>query len=600
VHDFDQYFATRRYTDLDIRPDGAEVAYVTDITGIFNVWRQAADGGWPYQLTTFEQRSVRRVAWSPDGTALAVAADREGNENEQLYVMSAAGGGLRRITSRDDVRYLLADRPWSPDGRTLACSCNADEEADFDLVMIDPGTGATRRLSSEPHFHHASCWSPNGRLLAGIIARSSVHHDVVIADRESGDVTCATEGRAEARRSPLGFSADGSALYLLTDEGRDYKGLARLDLASGETEWIRAPDWDIDLACMSSDARRILYVVNEDSVHRLHLLDRNSGIEPLVPRLPTGYCQAVAISSDGTRAAVLHSASVRPAEVVVLGLASKALTTITHGMVGGISQEDMIEPEIVRFASFDRKIPAQLYRPRTERPEAGHPALLFVHGGPESQEQPFYHPLYQYLLSRGILVLAPNIRGSTGYGKGYQKLIHRDFGGDDLRDLEAAAKYLRSLPEVDGGRIAVAGPAYGGFAALSCATRLPEYWAAAVDIFGPSDLAAYARTAPRSWRRFMRGWVGDPEKEEQELRRRSPITYVEDIRCPLLVIQGARDPRVVPSESERLVRRVRELKGTVDYLVFEDEGHGFLKRENQLRAGRAIAEFLLRHLRGGA
>jgi dipeptidyl aminopeptidase/acylaminoacyl peptidase len=599
VHDFDQYFATRRYHDLTIRPDGEEVAYATDISGNYNVWRQSAEGGWPYQLTGFLERAVRRVAWSPDGTRLAVAADRDGDEKEQIFVLPARGGTARRLAPRDDVRYLLGDQPWAPDGRTLACACNSEDEANFDLVQIDVETGAVRRLSEEPHFHTAHCWSPDGRLLCGTITRSNMHQDVVIADREAGALSCVTAARPAAQRQPLGFSADGSSLYLLTDEGREFKGLARFDLESAEIDWLKVPDWDVDLARMSADGRWILFVINEDAVHRVHLLDRNSGREPPVTPLPMGKCEGLALAADGSRAAILHSASVRPAEVAVLDFARGGLRTITHGMIGGIPPEDMVEPEICRLASFDRKIPAQLYRPTGDPPESGFPAVLHVHGGPEAQEQPLYQPLYQYLVSRGFVVLAPNIRGSTGYGQAYQKLILRDFGGDDLRDLDAAARFLKSLPQVDGQRLAVAGGSYGGFAALSCATRLPEHWAAAVDVCGPSNLVTFAQSVPKSWQRFMRDWVGDPREEKDELLRRSPITYVDRLRCPLLVVQGAHDPRCVQAESDQMVARIRERGGTVDYLVFEDEGHGFLKTENQVRAFRAIGEFLLRHVGKG-
>jgi dipeptidyl aminopeptidase/acylaminoacyl peptidase len=597
LHDFDQYFATRRYMDLAIRPDGGEVAYVTDVTGNFNAWRQGGSGGYAFQLTTFGDRAVRRVSYSPDGRRLVLAADRNGNERERLYVMAAAGGPPRPLTSREDARYLLGDEPWAPDGRTVACASNAEDEANFDLVTIDVETRAARRWSKEPHFHAASCWSADGRRLCGVVLRSSVHQDVVIADRETGDLHEATRGRPEARRQPLGFSSDASALYLLTDEGREFMGLARLDLKDGGLEWVKTPDWDVDLARMSRDGRRIAYVVNEDAVHRLHVLDRNSGVERRVTQLPIGECRAVAVSADGARAAILHDAAVRPPEVLVYDLGRGGMEQVTHGMIGAIPPSDMVEPEITRFASFDRKIPALLYRPRGAPPEGGFPALLHIHGGPEAQERPIYRPLFQYLVSRGFVVLAPNIRGSTGYGKSYQKLIHRDFGGADLRDFDAAARFLRALPYVDAKRLAVAGGSYGGFAALSCATRIPEHWAAAVDICGTSNLVTFAKSVPPSWRRFMRDWVGDPDAEREELLRRSPISYVDQLRCPVLIIQGAQDPRVVRAESDQMVERVRAAGGVVDYLVFDDEGHGLLKVPNQIRAFRAIAEFLERHLR---
>lgn len=579
-----------------MRPDGGEVAYVTDVTGNFNAWRLGAAGGWPRQITTFGDRAVRRVCYSPDGKRILLAADRDGNEREQLYVVPAAGGTPRPISAREDARYILADEPWAPDGRTIACASNAEDEANFDLVTIDVETRAIRRLSKEAHFHAAGCWNHDGRRLCGLILRASMHQDLVVVDRETGEVRNVTSDREEARRQPLGFSSDDSALYMLTDEGREFLGLARLDLEEGELEWVKAPDWDVDIARMSRDGRRIVYVINEDAVHRIHVLDRNSGIERRVTELPMGLCQAVAVAADGSRAAILHDAAARPPEVLVYDLGRGGMEQVTHGMIGAIPPSDMVEPEITRFSSFDRKIPALLYRPPGAPPENGFPALLHIHGGPEAQERPIYRPLFQYLVSRGFVVLAPNIRGSTGYGKSYQRLILRDFGGADLRDFDAAARFLRSLPYVDTKRLAVAGGSYGGFAALSCATRLPDHWAAAVDICGTSNLVTFAKSVPPSWRRFMREWVGDPEADRAELLKRSPITYVDQLRCPMLIIQGARDPRVVRAESDQMVERIRAAGGSVDYLVFEDEGHGLLKVKNQLRAFRAIAEFLERHL----
>jgi dipeptidyl aminopeptidase/acylaminoacyl peptidase len=240
-------------------------------------------------------------------------------------------------------------------------------------------------------------------------------------------------------------------------------------------------------------------------------------------------------------------------------------------------------------------IPAFLYRPRGEGPFG---VALSIHGGPEAQERPNYgyNGLYQYLLSRGIGVLAPNVRGSTGYGKSYQKLIHRDFGGDDLKDFEACAKHMQTLPWVDRRKIAVFGGSYGGFATLSCVSRLPAYWAAAVDIVGPSNLVTFAKAVPPTWRRLMTDWVGDPYTEEDFLLERSPITYVDQITAPLFVIQGANDPRVVKPESDQIVERLRARGVDVRYDVYEDEGHGFTKRSNELKAFKDTAEFLERYL----
>jgi dipeptidyl aminopeptidase/acylaminoacyl peptidase len=266
------------------------------------------------------------------------------------------------------------------------------------------------------------------------------------------------------------------------------------------------------------------------------------------------------------------------------------------------SQTAMVEPETIHYPSSDgRRIPALLYRPRGAGRARPVPVVVSIHGGPEDCEHPEYSfdgGVYQYLLHKGIGVLAPNIRGSTGFGRSYQRLIYRDWGGGDLDDLEHAARYLRRLDWVDPKRLGVMGTSYGGFATLSCIARLPGYWAAAIDVCGPSDLVTFALSAPPHWRRRLRSWIGDPAEEAAWLRTRSPITYADHIRTPLLVIQGAQDTRVAKHESDQLVERLRALGRTVEYVVFDDEGHDIVKRHNRQRLVRLTARWLERHLLG--
>jgi dipeptidyl aminopeptidase/acylaminoacyl peptidase len=253
---------------------------------------------------------------------------------------------------------------------------------------------------------------------------------------------------------------------------------------------------------------------------------------------------------------------------------------------------------LVRFPTFDgRQIPAFYYRPK-HRLEGKMPAVLSIHGGPESQERPgwLYAGLYAWLNARGIAVLAPNIRGSTGYGKSYQKLIHHDWGGDELKDLKAAADWLCVRPEIDASRLGVFGASFGGFATLSCVARLPEYWKVGVDLVGPSNLLTFVKTVPPFWTRFVVEWVGDPETEAEFLRERSPITYIDNIRAELLIVQGANDPRVNRAESDQIVARLRANGRKVEYVVFEDEGHGYTRRANQLKSFGQCARFLADHL----
>ena len=297
------------------------------------------------------------------------------------------------------------------------------------------------------------------------------------------------------------------------------------------------------------------------------------------------------------KVALILSGPRRPPEVWVAETGAVGSRAVTESRIGVPSEDELVDIELIAYPTFDgREIPAWLYRPDVE---GRLPVVLSIHGGPEAQEHPLYHPLYQYLLSRGIAVLATNIRGSTGYGKTYQRLVQRDWGGGDMKDWEHAVKWLHEQEWVDADRIGVYGGSYGGFAVLTCVTRLPDYWAAAVDIFGPSNLITAAKAAPPTWRRMMKRFMGDPDEDADMLRERSPMTYIENVKTPLLVIQGAKDPRVVKAESDQLVDTLRTLGREVEYVVFEDEGHGFTKRQNEVRAIELSADWLERHLVAG-
>jgi dipeptidyl aminopeptidase/acylaminoacyl peptidase len=436
-------------------------------------------------------------------------------------------------------------------------------------------------------------WSPDGRSLLVVDVRSNSDQSIFLDGREL------TPHEGEVKFVPGPWARDGSGFYLLTDEGREYTGLAFFDLERGGWEWLETPEGDVEEVALSKDGRVLAWNTNEDGWGRLRLRDLQSGEELPEPELPEGVGffwgqSALTVSPDGSRAALIWASPRRTHEIYAIDTATGRARKVTDNMVGGLRERDLAAPELVRVPSWDeRDVPAWLYRPKAR---GRVPAVLCIHGGPEAQERPWYQPFYQYLVSRGFAVLAPNIRGSTGYGKTYQKLIHRDWGGGDLRDFEQLARWLQAQDFVDERRLGVYGGSYGGFATLTCVTRLPDYWAAAVDVVGPSNLVTFSRAVPPTWRRFMDEWVGNPETEADFLMERSPITYVDGVRAPLLVLQGANDPRVVKGESDQMVERLRELGREVEYVVFEDEGHGFTKRENQLRGFRLAADWLEQHL----
>ena len=602
---FEQYAAVRNYGSLAFSPDGRWVAYTTNASGQFNVWKQPIAPGpdgpqMPIQLTALTDDATRQVHWSPDGSRLLTSADRHGTENFQLYDIPAEDGWLYPLSDQPAVRHELAGSPFSPDGGRIAYASNERTASDFDVFVRDLDQGEGRAIVADGAYFNPVNWSPDGQSLLVLKLNSNTDQDLYLVEIASGERKHLTPHEGETKFFPGPWRPDGSGFYLLSDQGREFLGLAFYNLAAGALAWVETPDWDVEDVAIAKDGRYLAWLVNEDGWSRLHLRDLTTGELRTPPSLPTGVYSNLQFGPDSAIIGLTINRPIGPANVYTANLDTGTVQRLTQSFLGGVPESAMVEPELIRYRSFDgREIPAFLFKPHGLAEGERAPVVYSIHGGPEAQERPSYayNGLYQYLLSRGIGVLATNIRGSTGYGSSYQKLIHRDFGGDDLRDMEHAALYLRGLPWVDGARIGVFGGSYGGFATLSCVTRLPEYWAAAVDIVGPSNLITFARAVPPAWKRLMKGWVGDPDEDAEMLRERSPITYVENVRAPLLVIQGANDPRVVKPESDQMVERLRELGRTVEYMVFEDEGHGFTKTANMLKALRATADWLVKYLK---
>ncbi len=599
---FEQYFAVRRFSSaLAFTADSRSLLFASNISGQFNLWRVPVEGGWPTQLTAFTDETVRGIGVSPTDGRVVLCADHDGDEFHQLYLLDPDRSWPERITDAPQVQHFVGMDSWAPDGASFAYAANARTPTDMECWVRDLASGETRPVFGAGMFSYPGPWSPDGTRLLAIDFRNNSDTSVHLVDLEEGGSRELTPHDEEGLYFPAAWAPDGSGFYLVTDEGSEFRGIAFYDLSTDRYEWVDEPTQDVEDLQLSGDGRLLAFVVNDNGYDRLRVHDLESGRDLPAPELPggsrphlTGAEPPLALSQDGSRAALIVSSPRRPPEAWVVETGTGHAAPVTDSRLGGLREDDLVEIELVSYPTFDgREIPAWLYRPPVDGKA---PVVLSIHGGPEAQEKPVYQPLYQYLLSRGIGVLATNIRGSTGYGKSYQRLIQRDWGGGDLRDWEHAVKWLHAQDWVDGERIAVFGGSYGGFAVLTCVTRLPDEWAAAIDIFGPSNLVTFAKAVPPTWKRFIARFVGDPETEVDFLMERSPITYVDDVKTPLLVIQGATDPRVVKGESDQMVEKLRDLGREVEYVVFDDEGHGFTKRPNELKAYRLAADWLERHL----
>jgi dipeptidyl aminopeptidase/acylaminoacyl peptidase len=594
---FEQFFALRRtyfLNNLAFSPDSRQISFVHDGSGLFNLWSSPVEGGFPLQLTSGDEDAVRHHRWTPSGIVLEL--DHLGAEQWQLNTLPADGVGWpRAVTDRPDVQYEVG--PVADDGRRMLVSGNQERPTDVSIYVLDIPEGEyTLVLDREGRQMYPAAWHPDGRRAAVSDVVGNLDQHMYLFDVDSGDLRDLTPHEGEEVNIPVGFSADGRSLYNLTNRGAEHNFLEAIELETGVRKPLIKAEWGIEHADLSADRLRIAYAIDEDGYSRFHSRDLETGREVTFPEMPQGDCSQFAMSPDGRLVAAMLGTGTRVFDVYVADIDSGTVTRITENFLGGIPESELVEPELVHFPTFDGKqVPAWLYRPLGAGGRL--PVLLSIHGGPEVQERTHVtrsSSFYQYLLSRGVAVLAPNIRGSAGYGKSYQRLIHRDWGGDELKDIEHAAMWLRDQSWVDPERIAIYGASFGGFATLSAMTRLPDYWRCGIDLVGPSNIVTFAKAVPPHWRSSMKAWVGDPEEDFDFLMSRSPITYVEHMKAPLLVLQGANDPRCVKPESDQMVEKMRSLGRDVEYHVFEDEGHDFSKRANQLKAYQIIAAFLFK------
>ncbi|HKN07494.1 MAG TPA: prolyl oligopeptidase family serine peptidase [Thermoplasmata archaeon] len=603
---YERYAQHWSYGDIAwLRP--GELLFTANITGQYNLWSQRVrpkgERGFAHPLTGFTDRSVRTIVPAPNGRSIYFMADQDGDEQMQIFRISADGGDRTSITDDRKVRHELAMGGLDPAGRRLLYIDNGRNPADMDVILLDLSRRTSIRPLTEGALWSNPTWDPTGRRFFVAKVHSNTRIQTFVHDLARKTTTEVVPHESEEVVVAGAWTADGRGLLIHTDLDREFKQLELVDLASGKRKVLASPEGDVEDVRYSPSSSGLLYSVNEDGYSVLYsgrLGTRYRRVRSLPPGfMYSSWGSGAVISPDGRAAATLWEMGSRPTEIMWFPLSGGAVVQLSESMVGGVPDGPLRSPSLVRFRTFDgRQIPAFYYLPK-RRPKGRMPAVLSIHGGPEAQERPGwnYWGFYAYLNAHGIAVLAPNIRGSSGYGKTYQKLIHHDWGGAELKDLKAAADWMRSRPEIDPTRLGVFGGSFGGFATLGCVARLPEYWKVGVDVVGPSNLVTFVKTVPPFWTRFMDQWVGNPDTEADFLRERSPISYIDNVRADLLVIQGANDPRVNKAESDQMVERLRAKGREVEYMVFEDEGHGFTKRANQLRAMGAAGRFMVDHLR---
>jgi dipeptidyl aminopeptidase/acylaminoacyl peptidase len=593
--------AIGRYLDIrsaygaSFSSDG-ELAFLLTTTGTPQVWSLAEAGAWPEQRTFFDER-VTFVSFSPERDELIFGMDEGGNERAQLFRLT--DGRVTPLTDKPNAKHRWGG--WSHDGEQFAFAANRRDRSVFDIYVQDcEETGEAAELVHEGDgWFTVGGFSPSDDRLLVSESHSSFDHDLSVLDL-SGDIEHVTPHEGDVRYQSAAWGPAGDALYVVTDHNSDTLYLARLDIATHELEVvIDGGDWNVEGFALCEDTGRLVYARNVDGYTDLTVgrLAGETEIEGFpTPALPDGIAGGIEFDADAERFAITVTGPRENTNVHVVDVETGESERWTRASTAGFPREQFREPELVRYETFDsREIPAFFSLPADAR-ESETPVVVDIHGGPEAQRRPQFNPITQYLLDAGYGVFEPNVRGSTGYGKAYTHLDDRENRMDSVADIESGVEWLSNHSMVDADRIAVMGGSYGGFMTLAALTEYPDLWAAGVDIVGIADFTTFLENTG-SWRRALReAEYGSLADDRAMLESISPLTRIERIDAPLFVLHGANDPRVPVGEAEQVAERVREQDIPVETMIFEDEGHGIVKRDNRIDAYTEIARFLDEHV----
>jgi dipeptidyl aminopeptidase/acylaminoacyl peptidase len=599
----DDLFYTRSTAGGAWSPDGKEVVFSSNFTGRFNLWKVSASGGWPIQLSQSDDRQGGAI-WSPDGKWILYQSDRGGAETYDLFAIPSGGGKAENLTKTDEISET-APR-WSPDGTQLAISYKKKSAPVTDVAVMDWKTRAVRNLTKETsadHLWSGHLWSADGKVLyATRVNAGFMDASVYRIDAASGGKEELTPHERESRTIASAISPDGKTLLVTADRPGGYPNVALLDVATKKLTWVTDLKWEAEAGEFSPDGKWFTYTVNEDGRTDTYLADtgtRQAG-ELNLPAGLNGFSgNPSTFSPDGTRMLVSHQSSTQPGDLWVYDAAEKHASQLSFSAIASLRAAKLPPSQVVHYKSFDGEIiSAFLWVPYNLKRDATNPGIVLPHGGPTGQTVDSFNRFAAALASRGYVCIAPNVRGSTGYGMEFQKANVKDLGGGDLEDEVYGTKFLMATGYVDEKKIGITGGSYGGYMTLMAIGKKPELWAAAVEQFGIINWMTMLEHEDPFLQEYEKSLLGDPVKDRKVYENASPIKFIRQAKAPLLVLQGENDIRVPKEEAEQVVAIYKEAGKTVDSHFYAQEGHGFARRENQIDAITRTVGWFDRYLKG--
>lgn len=588
--DITHFLQNLTLVDFAVSPDEKQIVFCTNFNGHFNLWGMDLEKKFPYPLT-FHNQISDFITYSKTGEFILVGFDKDGDENSQIYAIKPEGGSLVPIRYAEGERHFFGH--LTDDGRKLYYSTtigNAkylnshiyDIESGEDKLLIE-GSGAPVFISAVSPEERSFVYSTQfGNTYC--LAHVQIHNEQILLTPKTDSQHTVTD---------LVYVSE-EEIYFLTNYDDDLSYLAKFDLQSKEFTKVLQMDKEDFTSIYYSKKEHALYIVGsygvEDRLYRYTITNgKNEKIEK-----PVDIIVKMIIMPNG-HVYMLGKSAAKPANLFVSMEAVGSWMALTDYRVPGVREEDLVEPQVLRYPTFDGlEIESLLFKAKEENSN-GH-MILWPHGGPQSSERKSFRGMFQFLVNQGYSIFAPNFRGSSNYGLNFMKMVEGDWGHGPRLDNITGIDWLIKKGYADSDKILLLGGSYGGYMALLLHGRHPEYFKAVVDIFGPSNLFSFIDSFPEFWASFAEQWVGNPVRDKERLTADSPITYLDGMTKPMLVIQGANDPRVVQQESDQIVAALKEKGRKVEYVVLEDEGHGFTKKENEIYVYKKILEFLNSHI----
>jgi len=595
----DAYLNARQATPLGFSPKG-QLLIATRFGDVDQLHLVERPAGERRQLT-FLREPVTQAAFSPDPgrSAYVYLKDVGGNENSQLYYQRLGEPSAKLVT---DGKSLNGGPVWSNAGRELAFFSTARDGVSHDIDIVEPEAGSLPRLviTGDRADWYPLDWSPDDRKLLVLKSVSISEAYLYVIDIYTGQKREVEPSPAKVGIAGAKFSRDGQGVYFISDRDGEFSQLRYVNLFTGDKTVVSGHlSWDIEELVISRDGHYLAYVSNEAGIDKLNVLDLRTHQDLIAPKLAVGgIIGSLSFDAEGNRLAFGYAAANQPRDAYVLDIAANRLEAWTHSEAGAVNLAKFITPRLTHFPTFDRsdgqirQIPLYVYEPASPGP---HPVLIILHGGPESQFRPGFDPWLQYVVNElGFAVVAPNVRGSSGYGKTYLALDNGMLREDAVKDVGALLVWLGLQKTFDAKQAVVSGGSYGGYLTLATLVNFSDRLRGGVDVAGIADFVSFLTNTAPYRQNQRRAEYGDERDSDTRafLRRISPLTNADRISRPLLVVHGKNDPRVPIGEADQIVNRVRGRGGEVWYLQAADEGHGFRKKPNRDAYYRTFAQFL--------